>query len=202
MMQTPIVPDFDSATHAYTVMGARKPSTTKIISDLGLAPPYPEDDPKNKKGFGTACHRAADLRIWDRLGSVDSRIQPYIDGLDEKIREMRIVPIKTEMLLYNPHLDHAGCLDLHCYVYDGERAVIDYKTGVPPPCVELQLASYAECLNEYERMANRPVVPLRRFSMQLTPGRAILRECDNPHDYHAWRAAVTLWKWKNDRRKG
>jgi len=195
---------FDEATHVYSVRGAVKPSVTKIISDLKLAPPYPEDDPKGLKPFGTACHKAAELRMWDRLGDCDSRIQPYIDGLDEKIREMRIRPLKTELRMYHGELDVAGTLDLYCEIYGGELAVIDYKTGTPPPCVELQLAGYADMLvttmaGEYEAVRHSMI---RRFSMQLTPGRALVRECPNrAFDHHAWRAAVTLWKWQNDRRK-
>lgn len=194
---------FDAATHVYSIEGAVKPSVTKIISDLKLAPPYPEDDPKGLKPFGTACHKAAEFRMWDRLGDCDSRIQPYIDGLDEKIREMRIRPIRTELLMYHPVLDVAGTLDLFCWVYDDELAVIDYKTGIPPPCVELQLSGYADMLaasgaNTFGLAA----IDIRRFSMQLTPGRALVRECQNrAFDHHAWRAAVTLWKWQNDRRK-
>ena len=191
--------NFDNATHRYTVAGLERPSVTRIISDMKLAPPYPEDDPKGLKPFGTACHRAADLLIWDRLdiAKTDPRIQPRMEGLAEKVREMRIVPIKTEMRVYHDEMGYAGTLDLLCRIYDEELAVIDYKAGVPPTCVEIQLALYVMAVRRMTGMT----VPIRRFSMQLTPGRAVVRECRDDFDYHAAQAAVTLWKWKNDRRK-
>lgn len=197
---TPVIPDFDEVEHRYSHAGRDYPSNTQVLEALRLNPPYPED--RGQKAFGTAVHKAAELAIFDRLDYTRTApvIMPYIEGLMEKSREMRIRPIKAEIRGLHTGEAYAGTIDLWCLVYDDEPAVIDYKTGVPPRCVELQTAGYGE-LAMHMGLTPRSKPP-RRFSMQLLPGRAIVRECRDPFDYPAFIGAVRLFKWMNERRKG
>lgn len=199
---------FDAESHRYYRGGREHVAATKVIESLRLSPPYPED--KGQMAFGTACHKASELAMWGKLDEKTTSpvLMPYVNGVMEKVREMRIRPICTELRIWHPE-GYAGTMDLWCLVYDDEMAVIDYKTGRPPNCVELQLALYVEGLAAMHRagivQTAFPVnyqKEVRRFSMQLLPERAVVRECKDEYDYAAALGAVRVWKWKNQRPKG
>lgn len=203
---------FTESGHAYRLNGIPIPGATSILSDLGLTPPY-KDNP-DSKDFGTAVHKAAELRMWGKLdvATTHQAIMPYINGLDIKIREMQIQPIRTELRVYHKDEQYAGTLDLFCWIYGNDQAIFDYKTGQPPPCVELQIALYQKAMINMSRRGLFPGMDIalkesgqeediRRFSMQLTPDRAIVREYKDDYDYAAAIGAVRLHKWVKNRRK-
>lgn len=200
------VPAFDDVAHRYSHEGRVAPSVTQMLAGLGLTPPYAPD--RGQKARGTAVHKAAELAVCNRLdyAGTSPEIIPYINGLMEKAEEMKIRPIFTEIRGIHTAEWFAGTIDLFCTVYDSDLAVIDYKTGVPPRCCELQTAGYGELMLFIESMqpnprftrANMP----RRFSMQLTPNRAIVRECKDSFDFPAFIGAVRLYKWQQEKRKG
>ena len=199
------IPEFDEGSHRYSHEGRPYQSVTQILTGLKLTPPYPPDT--GQQARGTAIHRAAELAVWDRLD--DSRtsqeILPYIEGLRVKMAEMKIRPILTEVRGVHLAECYAGTTDLLCTVFDAELAIIDYKSGTPPRCVQLQTAGYGELLAYMESLKAKPLFTRdkmpRRFSMELTPNRAIIRECTDPYDYHAWLGAVRLFKWLQEHRK-
>jgi hypothetical protein len=199
------VPDFDDAEHRYSHDGRVASSVTQVLTGLGLTPPYPSD--RGQQSRGTAVHKAAELAIWDRLdyAKTSPAIIPYINGLMEKAEEMKIRPIFTEIRGIHTAEWFAGTIDLFCTVYDSDLAVIDYKTGNPPRCTELQTAGYGELMLFIESMQKQPRFTRanmpRRFSLQLTPNRAICRECKDPYDYPAFIGAVRLFKWMKEKRK-
>lgn len=201
------VPDFDEAAHRYSHQGREYPSVTKMFAALGLEPPYPADDPNGLKPRGTAIHRACDLAAWDRLDKARTtpELIPYVEGFEEKKREMNIRPIYTETRGVHLIEGYAGTLDLLCHAYDNDLAIIDYKSGHPARCVELQTALYAYLALYMEGFKEKPIFTRdkmpRRFSMQLTPGRAIVRECRDEFDYTAALGAVALYKWQAEKRK-
>lgn len=199
------VPDFAEAEHKYSHDGRPCPSVTQMLTGLGLTPPYAPD--KGQKSRGTAVHKAAELAIYDRLDYANTSpvIIPYVNGLMEKAEEMKIRPIYTEIRGIHTGEWFAGTVDLFCSVYDSDLAIIDYKTGVPPRCCELQTAGYADLMLFIESMQRHPRFTqrsqLRRFSMQLTPNRAIVRECQDSYDHVAFIGAVRLFKWMSEKRK-
>jgi hypothetical protein len=192
---------FDEELHEYRVDSRVLPSVTNIISDLKLSPPYPED--RGALGFGKAVHKAAELYIADRLDKANTNpvILQYLTGLEEKTTEMRLRPIGQELRVWHKYLGYAGTLDYFGYVYDGDLAIIDYKSGQPPPCVELQTAGYELALRSMNFVPIEPGTKLRRFSMQLLPDRAIVKEHKNRElDHAAWTGAVNLYYWKQLRK--
>lgn len=204
--------DFDEYSHQYSVSGAPYDSVTQILTKLKLTPPYPED--RGQKDFGTACHKATELAAWSRLdfSTTSPLIIPYVNGFLTKKQEMNIRPILTEARLYDPSDGYAGTLDLFAWVFENELAIVDYKSGAPPNCVELQLAGYERLLRrsivegrvtvpDSVGMALAKGIPIRRYSMKLTPDRAIMKEYKDGYDTHAWEAAVNLHKWVAHRRK-
>ena len=206
---TPPVPSFDEAAHRYTHEDRPYWSVTQILDGLSLNPPYPADSPeqRDKKAKGTAVHKAADLAVWGRLDwqRTHQEIIPYMDGLMEKVEEYKIRPIYTEVRGVHLVEGFAGTIDLFCSVFDSELAIFDYKSGSIARCVELQTAGYGELALYMESFKAQPLFTRakmpRRFSMQLTPGRAIVRECVDPFDYAAFIGAVRLFKWQNERRQ-
>ena len=205
-----MTPDFDPIRHRYTLNGQPYPSATQVLDWLKLTPPYPETDDNSKKELGTAVHKAVELAMCDRLDftKTSADLIPYVNGAMEKKHEMRIRPIFTEMRGVNLQEGYAGTLDLFAWVYDDELAVIDYKTGTPPRCAELQTAGYVLLVHSMlSSLRQRPTwyfeidKPPRRFSMQLFENRAIVREYRDPYDFIAFIAAVRLYKWTQERRK-
>lgn len=196
--------EYNDADHTYTLDGRRIYSATQILQDLKLTPPYAEAP--MKKLFGDAVHKATDLRVWNRLDldKTHADVQPYVRALDQKIREMKIEPIKTELRLYHGRELYAGTLDLFCWIYDRKNlAIFDYKTGNPAECVGLQLSLYEQAL--HWMMANGILyaygLPIRRFSMQLKPDRALVTEYKDDYDHAAALAAARLHRWTKEKRK-
>ncbi len=212
---------FDPATHRYSVDGSPYTSVTQMIGALKLHPPYPEDDPKGLKDLGSAVHKATELAMWDRLddATTSPELLPYVEGVREKKREMNIRPIATELQLYDPLDGIAGTLDLFCWIYDPadfELAIIDYKrSNSVANCTELQLAGYERLLRRADHAGRiEPVrmpdgarcalfmgYPIRRFSMKMLEGRAVVKEYSSAHDAAAWAGAIELHKWMSHRPK-
>ena len=200
---------FDTAAHRYTLDGAVVPSVTKILEGMALAPPY--KDNKDSLTFGTAVHKACELHATGRLDAdgTHPKVMEYVAGFAEKCAEMNIVPIKTELRVFHGHEHYAGTVDLWCKIYDGQHAIIDFKSGTSVPrCVELQTAGYAEALKWMFQFGFVEECPItvgggmpRRFSMQLTPNRAIVRECKDEYDFPAFIGACRLFKWMKEKRK-
>lgn len=202
-MQTTMTLDLTrDSEHRYWRNGIEVPGVTRILRETGLTPPYPED--RGWLAFGKAVHRACELLMKGRLQiGADGKsypgtsplLWPYINGVAEKIAELRIRPIGNEEFIYHDLEGYAGQLDLHCYVLDGDEALIDLKTGAPPPSTALQLALYDLARSrqpQYVRSA-----PRRRYSFYAQPNRCIVKYYDDPlFDNQAALGAVHLWKWK------
>lgn len=202
-------PDFDPVQHAYTHKGRTYVSVTQVLAGLKLTPPYPETESSaDKMALGTAIHKALELAAWDRLDTENTCpvILPYVEGFLEKVQELNIVPLMTEMRGVHLVEGYAGTVDLVCKV-NGHISVIDFKSGSVPPCTALQTAGYAELLRFMAGVTTHEELktitygnPARRFSMQLTPGRAIVKEYRDPSDHAAWLGAVRLYRWQNEKK--
>lgn len=199
--------DFESSSHIYRVDGVVRPHVTRILKDLGLTPPYPED--RGWLGFGQAAHRCCELLVLGRLdqyGSngdrhypgTDEVLWPYIAGFHQKIEELEIRPIAVEQLVYHPTEGYCGKLDLLCTMNGkADECIVDLKrcTGNPPNSTALQTAAY-DLAYPGPQSGKR-----RRFALKLDPFRARLIEYnDSGCDSQAWIGAVRLWKWLNRKR--
>ena len=203
----PPIPSFDPVEHKYTHEGRDYVSVTQVLEGLKLTPEYPPD--RGQKDFGTAAHKAAELALWEKLDwdRTSPVLVQYLNGLMEKVEEMKIRPIYTELRGVHLGEQFAGTMDLVCSIFDTDIAVIDFKTGSSVPrCAELQTAGYGELALFMEGMRSQPLFTRakmpRRFSMQLLPDRAVVREHKDAYDYHAWIAAVRLYRWLSERRNG
>ncbi len=193
---------FDPVEHAYYKHGSRVPGATQVLKDLRISPPYPAD--RGQLEFGKAMHKACELSVHDRLDreQTDSVLWPYLDAFEQKRREYKIKPLHTEKLVYNDLHGYAGTLDLACMIFERDEALIDYKSGMPPECVSLQLAAYDMALNRTLGLPERHR-PRRRFAMYLfedevkQTGRARMIEFTDPFDYEVFLGMVAVWKWKN-----
>ena len=186
--------------HRYWRNGNEVPGVTRMLGDLGLTPPYPED--RGWLEFGRAVHKCTELFLYDRLDvtTTSSVLVPYVNGFAEKVQEMRIKPIKMEHRVYHDTEGYAGTLDILCTVFDAEEAIIDCKTGAPPECTALQLALYdladGSSKGPFMVAGSTPWGCRKRYAFYLQPDRCIVKEYRDPYDYTAAIAAVRLWKWK------
>ncbi len=212
---------FDPIAHAYYKRGARVPNVTGILKDLSLSPPYPPD--KGQMDFGQTIHKCCLLLLHDRLeiepdnarpgrhrypgvalkdGSPGELLWPYLDAFRQKVQEYKIIPIHTEFLVYHDLLGYAGTLDVHCTIFGGEEAIIDYKTGNPPEATALQLAAYDMALSRTLGLGGDRK-RRRRFAMHLfndevkQTGKARMIEFVDPSAYATFEGACSIWKWKN-----
>ncbi len=202
-MTTPLT--FEPEAHVYRWRGAVVPSVTQILKDLGLSPNYPED--RGWLQFGRDIHRCCELVLRDRLESCGAVYLPYVEAFRDFVKTYRVEPINTEMQVYHSTLGYAGTLDLNCRLFGKDEATVDYKTGVPPECVGLQLAGYemalASATGRKFGLGQR-----RRFSLRLLTdetkqmGKAKLVEYTDPFDYQAFEGAVNVWKWRFGRNRG
>lgn len=184
--------------HRYWRNGNEVPGVTRILGDLGLTPPYPED--RGWLEFGRAVHKCTELFLYDRLdlATTSPVLVPYVNGFAEKAQEMRIRPIRLEHRVYHDTEGYAGTLDIVCSVFDAEEAIIDCKTGAPPECTALQLALYDLAEQRQSKPLGVPL-PRKRYAFYLQPDRCIVKPYTDPFDYTAAIAAVRLWKWKYGR---
>lgn len=203
---------FEPTAHRYEYRGRHVPNVTGILTDLKVSPPYPAD--RGWLEFGKAVHKCCELAMQDKLvveqwhdGSftypgTSEVLWPYITAFRQKVAEYKIIPKETELLVYNDMQGYAGMLDLFCTIFDGDEAIIDFKTGRPPECVRLQTAAYDMALNRTLGLPERKKMR-RRFAMYLfedevkQTGNARMIEFTDPFDYEAFSGMVAHWKWKN-----
>ncbi len=201
---------FDPVEHRYAYRGEEKPSVTRVLKDMRVAPPYPPD--KGKMELGRAVHRCCELIIRDRLVMLPGEerypgtapiLWPYLDAFRQKVDEYQIEPIDAELAVYNDEEGYAGTLDLVCYIFGRKDiAIFDYKSGVPPACTALQTAAYDMALNRIMGLPARHR-PRRRFALHLftdeveQTGRAKVTEYKDKFDYDAFLGIMAHWKWLN-----
>jgi len=106
---------------------------------------------------------------------------PYLNGFAVKVRELKLRIVTTEQLVYHDAEGYAGKMDFFCVVNGNTPALVDLKTGAPPPSTALQTALYALALQRQEKIQH--IADWRRFSIELKPERSILKEYTDPYDY-------------------
>ena len=100
-----------------------------------------------------------------------------------------------EERLYDPLLLVAGTLDRRG-TWNGNKLILDIKSGSAGREVELQLAAYAQmAYPEEAAQVLRAKVEIHQDGTYAAP---VFYEDWN--DLIAWRGAVSLWKWKSRKR--
>lgn len=195
---------FNEAAHEYTKEKTNIvfPGVTSILNAAGFGDWMRNVDPADldyARDRGTAIHRACQ---WHDDGSLDwssvgEAIKPYVDAYAEWRVQSKFKTRWSELPMIHPTLGFAGTADLIGDM-DGELAIGDLKSSASlNSSVALQLAGYADLIDAV------PMIRVRRFALQLkSNGKARMHEYSVTdlltRDFPAWRACLTLWRYRND----
>lgn len=144
-MPTPTL-QFDADCHRYSLDGVELPSVTTVLKDVGIIdtskPWYTDHQRDRGKAIHAACEYidSPDLGGLD-WGSLDERITGYVRAWQTFLVESGAKVLNVEQQLHSPAYGFAGTVDrvLH---WQGQRTVVDIKTGQPGAWHSLQTAAY------------------------------------------------------------
>lgn len=138
-----IAPDFDAATHAYTLRGVQLPSVTEVIAAVLPTSYYGATEWHMDRG--TAVHQCAAMICQGVRFTHD----PQIDGQVQCVREWLAMRkpeiVSVERLVWRDGpIPYAGTLDLLA-MSQGALWLFDWK-GSQSPWDQWQLGGYADAL--------------------------------------------------------
>lgn len=187
---------FDEPTHAYAWQGKPVPGVTAVIRGA-LGDPFARIDPdvlERKRAIGKAAHRAVELDDAGKLdeATVHPAVVPYLEAWRAFRRESGFAPLLSEQKGYHETYGYAGQLDVLGRI-NGDRAVVDLKTGLPGLQAAIQTAAYA-MLVPYELT---PGLQPRRFALlaQIN-GRYKFIEYTAPGDWRDFLACLAVYRLK------
>lgn len=189
---------FEPDAHRYTWNGRPVPGVTEAIRSA-LGDPFANIAPdvlERKRRLGVAAHVAWQLDDEGTLyeGSVHSAVMPLLEAWRAFRRELRSEIVLIEKRLYHDSLGYAGTLDRLLRI-NGDRAIVDGKTGLPGPLAALQTAAYAELVDS--EFGSDGGEPIRRFSLQTLPsGRYKFEEHRSPADFRDFLACLAVHRLK------
>lgn len=191
---------FDPNGHRYLTKDGR--SLISVTQAMGIFTEkvyrfIPREILKAAADRGTAVHLATEYEDQDNL-DLDSCLPewiPYIEAYKKFRAEIKAEILFTEQRLVHPKLFYAGAVDRVLEI-DGDYWIVDLKTtGELYEHVGIQLAAYAELLNQN---LEKPV-KLRRAALQLkNDGSYVFREHTKADDWSAFLACLTLINWNRN----
>jgi len=122
-----LTPDFDEATHTYTVKGTVVSSVTQILKERGYiqGAHYTEDSRRR----GKAIHLATELYDKNNLDYIHPSIKGYLESYKLFRSDYAFTPTHIELLMYHPTLGYAGTAD-RIGMVNGNLAILEIKTGL------------------------------------------------------------------------
>ena len=156
--------NFDEASHAYTVDGIDYPSITTVIEAAGLVDysMIPIDELAFYQQRGTALHQACWFDDEGDLdeSTVDPEVMTRLAAWRKLRREMPFTVVLSEVRRFDRVYGYAGTPDRLVKLPNGERGVIELKSGPLQTAVRIQTAAQAHL---FEPQGGR----LRRFAAHL-----------------------------------
>lgn len=195
--------EFIPKSHLYLLDGRPVPSTTQVLSEVGLLPDWSKVNRtvlEHRRQLGTAVSACLHfLQEGDlNMATVDEEVKPMLAAHQLFVKDTGFVPdpggVEMRMWPTVRGMSWGGTLDCKGRIFKNEPAIIDWKIseGQPEYAWAIQTLSYAmgcDC----------PLVSpfrYRRFSCQLLGnGRYRLKEWDCAGDKDEWLWALGLvWK--------
>lgn len=183
---------FKPETHEYLLNGAKLPSVTTVLSDLGFI---------NKDWFaeetatrGTYVHLATELDDKDELDedSLDDTLLPYLTAWRSFKHDTGIIVNDIEKQVCSKIYRFAGTLD-RIGILNGQESIIDIKSGAVSSWAGLQTAGYEIAENKR----------LKRYAVQLmSTGKYKLHPFTDRMDKQIFLSAVSCWHWINNHKGG
>lgn len=183
------------------------PSVTQILRACGISTDFEalpnQDAIARKRDIGTAVHADAHAYDDDDLdrATVHPDVEPYLAAWVTFRLNTGITPVARERRLFHDAMNYAGTMDGIFRTRDGQKVLIDIKTGDPESAgARYQLAAY---LLAY--LVEHPDADLiERWSVQLTPGHRMpyrVTRYDDWRDVETWRAIVATYYAQPERRR-
>jgi len=154
--------EFDEEKHEYKVDGKVKPSVTTILKETGVWPDFwgNDEDREFYMQRGRMVHLAIHHIVKAKQGVVihdyvlrqDKRIQGYLNSFLNWYNDpnWKVNAEHSEKKVYNKPNDYCGTIDMIADVNfreeRQEKAIIDFKCGVPAYEYAYQLAGYEMCV--------------------------------------------------------
>jgi hypothetical protein len=163
--------------HKYFVGGREVISVTTAIEEGGFGDwkRYVDQlDLAYASELGTAVHRAIELYEDGTLDTtaLDPLIAQRLEAYLAFKSDCDAFPVATEQIVHNSIYGYCGRLDFNGMVR-GEKAIVDWKSGLVNHTVAMQLAAYAACQADPSSYA--------RYSLQL--------RADGTYRLHEYRRA-------------
>ena len=119
-----------------------------IEEALQAAKEYPDEARDAAAAKGTAIHEA--IYQWQVLGERpdDPVISQAVQAYDAWRMTVAMEVVASELTVWSPSDQYAGTIDQVCRNAAGHWSVIDFKTGGAYPEAALQVAAYANALEE------------------------------------------------------
>lgn len=165
--------DFFEDGHEYRLEGRDAPSVTTILDAEGLAS-YEWSKPEHL-ARGKAVHKIAQIvsrgwrgstveeivrnSRWD-VDKTDRRIVGYGYAAAKYLLDTGFRPALVEQPVGSVRLGICGCLDAWGYLPSGVSHLPDYKSGQPLAAVWIQMALYAELLEETYGLKTDQIAPV------------------------------------------
>lgn len=185
---------FDPKTHIYRVDGYRKSSITGIINAGGLVDSQWFTEEAAFRG--SVVHRCTELEDKGTLqeSSVDPGAVGFLESWRTFKRQTGFIPLVIEKRHYNETHDYCGTPDRFGVMGNGDRAVVELKTGEVQKWCKVQLAGQLGFIEPSLRGL------YRRFGVRLkSDGIPTVTEYpreDMPSDWAAFLACLTISNWK------
>jgi len=185
--------DFTESDHSYRVGGARYPSVTQVIADMGLYGSAADYFTEWSRERGSFVHRIIQWHLSGELdeATIDPALAPYFDAWRRFEREAGYVSDACEKVMASDFYKFAGTVD-HIGHLNGYYCIIDVKTGALSPATAIQMGGY-------EILMKSPGI--RRFGLRLMDtGKYSLKEYKDRQDSKIFLAALAVYYWKQDNR--
>lgn len=184
---------FTESDHSYRVGGARYPSVTQVIADMGLYGNAADYFTEWTRERGSFVHRIIQWHLSGELdeATIDPALRPYFDAWRRFEQEAGYVSDACEKVMASDFYKFAGTVD-HIGHLNGYYCIIDVKTGALSPATAIQMGGY-------EILMKSPGI--RRFGLRLMDtGKYSLKEYKDRQDSKIFLAALSLYFWKQDNR--
>lgn len=178
---------FNPADHTFTYGGLPVPSVTRILHHVMGTDTrwYTEESRKRGSAVHLFCQQIDEG--WFDKAKVPAELWGYVQAYLGFVASSKWQPIIIEEPVYNPALRYAGIID-RFGILNGERVVIDLKTGYPTAVDPLQTAAYSMCLDER---------PAKRFNLYLRKNSTCkLEPRDDDDDYRTFEDAARIYHWR------
>ena len=119
-----------------------------IEEALQQAKNYPDEARDAAAAKGTAIHEA--IYNWETIGERpnDAVANQAVQAYDAWRTTVAMEVVASELTVWSPSDKYAGTIDQVCRNSNGHWSVIDFKTGGAYPEAALQVAAYANALEE------------------------------------------------------